>query len=112
MLCGTTKKEPSELLEHEHNYIDGKCSCGAEEEKKYYMLSFDTDGGSIIETVLLYSGDTIIAPANPIKEGYTFQGWSTSSSGVTVNYQNGATIKNLKDGVQTYPMLCQKVMLK
>ena len=30
-----------------------------------------------------------------IKEGYTFQGWSTSSSGVTVNYQNGATIKNL-----------------
>lgn len=76
MLCGTTKKEPSELLEHEHNYIDGKCSCGAEEEKKYYMLSFDTDGGSIIETVLLYSGDTIIAPANPIKEGYTFKGWS------------------------------------
>lgn len=76
MLCGTTKKEPSELLEHEHNYIDGKCSCGAEEEKKYYMLSFDTDGGSIIETVLLYSGDTIIAPADPIKEGYEFLGWS------------------------------------
>ena len=75
-LCGTTKKEPSELLEHEHNYIDGKCSCGAEEEKKYYMLSFDTDGGCIIETVLLYPGDTIIAPANPVKEGYTFKGWS------------------------------------
>lgn len=28
MLCGTTKKEPSELLEHEHNYIDGLCECG------------------------------------------------------------------------------------
>ena len=82
MLCGTTKKEPSELLEHEHNYIDGKCSCGAEEDKKYYMLSFDTDGGSIIETVLLYSGDTIIAPANPIKEGYTFKGWSPNLTDV------------------------------
>ena len=28
MLCGTTKKEPSELLEHTHNYIDGLCECG------------------------------------------------------------------------------------
>ena len=72
--CGET--DPNYVAPHNHEFVDGKCSCGAEEEKKYYMLSFDTDGGSIIETVLLYSGDTIIAPANRIKDGYTFKGWS------------------------------------
>ena len=74
--CSCGENDPNYVVPHIHEFVDGKCSCGVEEEKNYYMLSFDTDGGSIIETVLLYSGDTIIAPANPIKEGYTFKGWS------------------------------------
>lgn len=28
LLCGVTKKEPTEWLEHSHNYIDGLCDCG------------------------------------------------------------------------------------
>ena len=28
LLCGTTKKEPTEWLEHSHDYIDGLCDCG------------------------------------------------------------------------------------
>ena len=28
LLCGVTKKEPTEWLEHSHEYIDGLCDCG------------------------------------------------------------------------------------
>ncbi len=28
LLCGVTKKEPTEWLEHSHDYIDGLCDCG------------------------------------------------------------------------------------
>lgn len=28
LLCGVTKKEPTEWLEHSHNYIEGLCDCG------------------------------------------------------------------------------------
>jgi hypothetical protein len=28
LLCETTKKVPSELIKHEHNYFDGLCECG------------------------------------------------------------------------------------
>jgi uncharacterized repeat protein (TIGR02543 family) len=44
-------------------------------EANQYTVSFDTDGGSNITSVVGYSGDKIPTISNPTKEGYTFVGW-------------------------------------
>ncbi len=75
-ICGEILVAQITIPSKGHNYVDGKCACGELEQKNYYFLTFDTDGGSIIETVLLFPGSTIIEPADPIKVGYTFKGWS------------------------------------
>ena len=41
-----------------------------------YTITFDTVGGSQIDAITSEYGSTIIKPANPTKEGYTFAGWS------------------------------------
>ena len=40
-----------------------------------YTISFDTDGGSAIDPITQDYGTTVVAPADPVKEGYTFAGW-------------------------------------
>ncbi len=43
-----------------------------------YTITFDSDGGSAVEPITLNYGTEITAPAAPVKEGYTFVGWSPS----------------------------------
>lgn len=45
------------------------------EEKEGYSLSFDTDGGTWIDTVYGNTNDAITLPEDPTKEGYVFKGW-------------------------------------
>lgn len=40
-----------------------------------YMLVFNSNGGSEVESIIAYAGDPITQPENPTREGYTFQGW-------------------------------------
>lgn len=40
-----------------------------------FTVSFDTDGGSQVESVKVYHGDTVAEPEQPVKEGYVFTGW-------------------------------------
>lgn len=41
-----------------------------------YTVTFNTDGGSAIAPVNVTYGAAIPAPANPVKEGFVFTGWS------------------------------------
>lgn len=43
--------------------------------KKQYTITFDTQGGSAVNSVILNKGDTINDVENPIKEGYLFVNW-------------------------------------
>ena len=47
----------------------------AQWEIKRYTITFDTAGGSEITPIEQDYGTTVIPPANPTKEGYTFDGW-------------------------------------
>ena len=60
-------------LNHQHEYIDGVCSCGAAEER--FVVTFDTKGGTLIDSVKVVPGKTIKKPANPQKEGCSFVAW-------------------------------------
>ena len=40
-----------------------------------YTIRFNTDGGNTITPITKPNGDPVVAPADPIKTGYTFAGW-------------------------------------
>lgn len=42
---------------------------------KKYEISFDTTGGSIVETQTIKKGKTALKPTDPTKAGYTFDKW-------------------------------------
>lgn len=45
-------------------------------EAQYVDIIFDTDGGTTVETITKIPGESVTAPSNPTKEGYTFVGWN------------------------------------
>jgi uncharacterized repeat protein (TIGR02543 family) len=40
-----------------------------------YTIRFDSNGGSGVEPITKLYGNTVEAPDNPVREGYTFSGW-------------------------------------
>jgi uncharacterized repeat protein (TIGR02543 family) len=48
-----------------------------------FVVSFDTGGGSVVADQSVASGGTATAPANPSKEGHTFDGWFKEAAGTT-----------------------------
>lgn len=40
-----------------------------------YTINFESDGGSIVNSITDYYNSKIQAPTNPLKEGYRFAGW-------------------------------------
>ena len=46
---------------------------------EYFTITFNTDGGSIVDSITLSYLDPITTPANPTKEGLVFCGWYMDS---------------------------------
>ena len=42
---------------------------------KTYLVTFDTDGGSLVQTQTIKKGELVTKPSNPTKDGYTFVDW-------------------------------------
>ena len=60
-----------------------------------YTVTFDTQGGSLIDKVTVSKNGTVTKPADPTKEGYTFGGWFTDK-GCTLAYDFSSKVtKNL-----------------
>ena len=47
----------------------------ANDNTNYYTITFDTDGGSSIDSIVVANNDILEEPALPTKEGYTFLNW-------------------------------------
>ena len=58
--------------------------------KEGYWISFNSDGGSIVDSQFVLHGDTLTLGKNttPTKPGYTFDGWYNG----TTKVENGATV--------------------
>ena len=46
----------------------------------YYTVTFDSQGGSMVQSVRVKSGDKLTAPANPTRTSYNFSGWYKDSA--------------------------------
>lgn len=56
-----------------------------------YKVTFESNGGSAVETQSVEEGKTVTKPADPIKEGYTFYGWYTDEE-LTIEYNFDAVV--------------------
>lgn len=45
-----------------------------------HLVTFDADGGTEIAPMSVTDGDTIAAPTNPTRDGYTFSGWVSNGT--------------------------------
>lgn len=65
--------------------IDKLTVKGAEATK--YTVTFDTDGGSTIDSQQVEEGKFATVPAEPTKDGYTFKGWDKdiATTAITAN---------------------------
>jgi uncharacterized repeat protein (TIGR02543 family) len=48
-----------------------------------YVVTFSTGGGSAVDPQTVEAGGTVTLPANPVKTGYTFEGWYSDEAFAT-----------------------------
>ena len=63
-------------------------------EKAKYTVTFDTDGGSAVQSQQVYEGDFATKPANPTKAGMSFAYWVTAD-GAAYKFDTTPVIGNL-----------------
>jgi len=56
-----------------------------------YTVSFDSNGGSIVESQSIPYGGNVREPDDPVRDGYTFGGWYTDD-GLSRNYNFSAAV--------------------
>ncbi|XUX01138.1 MAG: InlB B-repeat-containing protein [Dehalogenimonas sp.] len=56
--------------------ITGNTTLYAKWTINQYTITFNSDGGSAVSPITQDYGTAVVAPANPTKSGYTFNGWS------------------------------------
>jgi len=60
-----------------------------------YTVTFNSNGGSSVDSQVISSGDTATAPTAPTKTGYTFAGWYTDSALTTAYNFSTAANRNM-----------------
>ncbi len=58
------------------NSSSGGDSSSTDPVKKTYSVTFNSDGGSAVDTQTVEEGEAVSEPAAPTKGGYTFAGWT------------------------------------
>ena len=55
------------------------------------VVTYDSQGGTSVTAGSVATGANLTAPTAPTKAGYTFSGWSTTSTGSVVSFSGGYT---------------------
>ena len=77
-------------------------------ETPTYLVTFLTDGGSLVNSQTVNQGEKVIKPIDPIKEGYTFMEWTYNdqtydfSLDVNSNLELKAKWIEIKEDVKTF----------
>ncbi|MDX9691204.1 MAG: InlB B-repeat-containing protein [Acholeplasmataceae bacterium] len=58
------------------------------EELPKYDIDFESNGGSLVDALWVYEDETIPKPVDPIREGYTFDGWYLEDSSEMFNFND------------------------
>lgn len=74
--------------------IDGQSIyTSTNQEVQTYTIEYDTGGGTTIPSEAVTAGNKLtLSSVTPKKSGYTFKGWSTSSTATAASYHPGQTI--------------------
>ena len=65
-------------------------------EAKKYTVTFNTNGGSSINPIVVSYNEKIIKPADPTRTGFTFVGWTTTLNGnILWNFDNDTVTQNI-----------------
>ena len=64
--CKSTKNSEKSSGEENNTQVDNS---------DYVVVTFDTDGGSIVESQKVKKGTNVIKPADPTRENYDFDSW-------------------------------------
>lgn len=67
-----------------------------------YTVTFKDYNGTVLKTQTVEKGKAATAPANPTREGYTFEGWDKSFNNITSDLVVTATYKEISPAVVTY----------
>ena len=59
------------------------CACDPNPAKQTYTVTFDSQGGSAVESQTVVEGNLVKKPQSPTREGYIFNGWYTTSAATT-----------------------------
>lgn len=55
------------------------------ENTNYYTITFETDGGNTIDSIIVKENETIEKPENPVKEGFKFIKWQLNEQDYDFN---------------------------
>jgi uncharacterized repeat protein (TIGR02543 family) len=68
------------------------CAMWISDSVASYVVTFSTGGGSAVDPQTVEAGDTVVAPANPVKAGYTFEGWYSDEAFANRWYFSAGTV--------------------
>lgn len=63
--------------------------------EQYFTVEFDSQGGSIVNSIKVISTGTISEPSAPVKEGFVFEGWYTDQNCTEIFDFNTKIMRNL-----------------
>lgn len=64
------------------------CSAPATSGRTSYTVYFDSQGGSAAGSVQTNGNEVIVMPANPVRQGYVFDGWYTDNTDYTTRFHS------------------------
>lgn len=77
------------------NTVSGNMTLYAKWNINQYTVTFNTNGGSDVDSLSVGYGDTVTKPADPTRDGYTFAGWYSDESLATAwNFETDTVSKD------------------